>query len=163
MSEEYTHLTELRRAIGKRLGMDGDHVNFQDYVVGNLYPGAAFHIGDHSDKDELWGSTSGENVILTYSLNGSGVFFAKPDTGTDRSLGNLMDGLWDVGVTSKNPLTKAINLNLTTLVLQPPNALLVMGGFFQGQMTHGTLSHNMAGYLGCMVRGNLPTYKVEIP
>ena len=132
--------------------MDGDHVNFQDYVVGNLYPGEAFHIGDHSDKDALWGSTAGENVIMTYSLNGSGVFFAKPDTSAERSLENLMKGLWDLGVTSKQSLSRALAAELSTLVYQPPNSLLVMGGFFQGQMTHGTLSHNMVGYLGCMTQ-----------
>ena len=51
VSEEYIQLSELRKAIGKRCDTDGDHVNFQDYVVGNLYPGETFHIGGRSDKD----------------------------------------------------------------------------------------------------------------
>lgn len=139
-------LNQLRRLIGKRLNMQANHHHFQDYSVANKYPGPSFHIGEHSDSDPLWGDTKGENVILSYSLNGGGVFCCRPvrPTATECPVDKLFNYLIARRVAKKGFAANVLKEELGTTVYQPPNSLLVMGGFFQGQLMHGTLSHDMA-------------------
>jgi len=131
--------------IGDRMGMDAGHQDFQDYIVANLYPGAIYHIGEHTDNHAMWGDTKGENVILSYAVHGGGVFCCRPVRPVaECPRANLSDQLYYYGVTKSKFTAHVLENKLGTVVYQPPNSLLVMGGFFQSQLQHGTLSHNQA-------------------
>ena len=140
---------KLRKAIARVVGWDADDPNFQDYIVANLYPGPGKHIGEHTDCNNLWGDVDGENVILSYAVTGSGVFVCRPVKASGEiKRTNLYDHLCSRFNTTKNFLGKVLERRLGTAVYQPPNSLLVMGGFFQSQMMHGTVSHSWVRPLG---------------
>lgn len=142
-------LENLRKWIAHRLNVDLGTATFQhpfpDYVVANVYDKENKHIGEHTDAHKLWGGLKQDSVIFSLALNAGGIFYCKPNGNskevTCHDLENMAQARYPGG--KMNKLT--LNNNLVCAVHQPPNTMIVMGGHFQSQLSHGTLPHEDVG------------------
>ena len=122
-----------------------------DYYVCNTYCDANQRAGSHTDADPLWGPKNGESVILSYTYDQACIFLTEPTS--DRGH-RANDCLWESlkagGDISgqKNGAAQVLTAGLVEAIYCPPNSLLVMGGYYQGQMMHETLSHNLCIRIG---------------
>ena len=102
------------------------------------------NITEHTDADPLWGPVNGDTVIGTYTLEAPGIFIVSVAwKGEHKKENCLWDFLWNKNlVTNKGDrLGKICESGLVNVLLCPPNSMLWMGGYFQSQLTHQTMSH----------------------
>ena len=121
-----------------------------DYFVCNVYYHENNCVGEHSDSDIHWGAVDGESVILSYTYEQAGIMLVFPGTGQYQSDTTLMDYLYgtkDVCRT-KGQQGQCIDNSVIEAILLRPNSLMVMGGFFQGQLVHETIFHRVIKKIG---------------
>ena len=107
-----------------------------DYVVMNEYQTTANAIGDHTDAAEVFDALVNEAVIFSINIQRDGIFVVQP---MDKA--NIAPN-W---LSERSQCTKPAQFKRWGLVLPryvPENSMVVMGGHFQSQMVHGTMSHN---------------------
>ena len=131
-----------------------------DYYVLNHYYDINNCIGEHSDADTHWGSIDGDTVIITYTYEQAGILIVKPATSREHAKDwTLWDYLktqwpWTNTGKSQDKINAVLTNNCVNSILCPPNSALIMGGFFQGQLTHQTMSHAEIMELNELVRKN---------
>ena len=113
-----------------------------DYVVMNEYQTTMNSIGDHTDAAEVFDALVNEAVIFSINIQRDGIFVVQPmDKGTRAEHTNIAPN-W---LSDRSQCTKPSQFKKWGLVLPryvPENSMVVMGGHFQSQMVHGTMSHN---------------------
>ena len=120
-----------------------------DYHVVNHYDGEHHCIGEHSDVDSHWGPLEGgDTVILTYTYEQAAIFIIMPNSdlnvkGQNRYLLDYLSDKHGLHMPNKKSarVNSILNGSVVNSILCPPNSVLFMGGFFQGQLTHQTMSH----------------------
>ena len=145
-----TSLKKLNGFLVKLFGADMHP--WTDYYVCNTYYDGDQRVGSHTDEDPLWGALSGESVILSLTYDQGCIFLTEPTSDRGhRSNQCLWNALKAGGLISgqTHGARQVLEAGLVEAIYCPPNSLLVMGGFYQGQMMHETLSHNL-----CMLIGN---------
>ena len=136
-----------------------------DYHVVNHYDGEHHCIGEHSDADPHWGPLEGgDTVILTYTYEQAAIFIIMPNSDLNVTGQNhyLVDYLVDKQhlqmPNKKSGRVKSIlNGSVVNSIMCPPNSVLFMGGFFQGQLTHQTMSHRDIMMIARLVQENNQT------
>ena len=132
-----------------------------DYYVLNHYYDTNNCIGEHSDADDHWGDVAGDTVIITYTYEQAGILIVKPATSKDHAKDltlwkYLVDRVfsWTSTARAKDKINAVLTNQCVNSILCPPNSALIMGGFFQGQLTHQTMSHAEIMELAELVRTN---------
>jgi hypothetical protein len=82
---------------------------------------------------------------MSYALAAGGLFYAMPAKDARGGTNALWDYTNAEGYHSTEPeyttYRKMVKeRGLVALVYMPPNSMIIMGGYFQSQMVHGTLS-----------------------
>ena len=124
----------------------GDLHPWANYYVANNYWHDNQCIGQHTDADNLWGAINADTVILTYTYEQPTIFMVRPAaTNEHRKQDALLNRLRELGhVQGKKNLGPQIqSAGLHEAIFCPANSLLVMGGYFQAQLTHETLPHSL--------------------
>ena len=122
-----------------------------NYYVANNYWHENQCIGQHTDADDLWGAINADTVILTYTYEQPTIFMVRPAaTNEHRKQDALLNRLRELGfVTTENMGPQIQSAMLHQASFCPANSLLVMGGYFQAQLTHETLPHSLIMHEYC--------------
>ena len=122
-----------------------------DYFVCNVYSHENVCVGQHSDADSHWGAVDGESVILSYTYEQAGIMLVYPSvSGEYQKDKTLLDYCWaskDI-TKAKSREAQLVENNVIEAILLRPNSLLVMGGFFQGQLVHETIPDKVIRSIG---------------
>ena len=121
-----------------------------EYAVVNQYlPNQS--IGSHSDCDPLFDAVDNEAVIFSFNVAKDCVFemcvqhLGEKDKGSEVLRSKLAAKYYGPGYNfPKKPESFVKEHNLKVYVAAPENSVIVMGGHFQSQMHHATISHNEA-------------------
>ena len=143
-----TALTEFSHFLKNKFS----HVEpWTDYYVCNVYYHDDNCVGSHSDSDVHWGAVDGESVILSYTYEQAGIMLVYPSvSGEYHSDECLIDYCWTTHdiVRTKSRETQLIENGVIEAILLRPNSMLVMGGFFQGQLVHETIPDRVIRCIG---------------
>ena len=115
------------------------HDSFPSYVVMNSYVQNT-SIGEHHDAADLFDAVRNQAVILSLNIQGDGVLFFKLQ---GREQGTTLTAALQhfQSKTSCNRPGHMHKWGMVTPVFVPENSLLVMGGWCQSVLLHGSLDH----------------------
>ena len=114
-----------------------------NYVIVNEYQTAENSIGYHSDADPIFDAMKSEAVIFSFNSHRSGMFAFQPMSTGERSAfeGQLAEP-WLMERTQCNKPAHMKKWGHIVIRYVPENSMVIMGGHFQSQMVHASLSHN---------------------
>ena len=118
-----------------------------NYVIVNEYQSQENSIGWHSDADELFDGMNSQSVIFSFNFHRGGIFAVAPmDNAIRNSIvqqhgSRMMENhlLTRLEIAGKSKEIRTHGHIVFRYV--PENSLVVMGGHFQSQMMHASLSH----------------------
>ena len=117
------------------------------YYVVNHYAKSGKHIGEHTDSHKLWGP-EGDTAIATYTVDQAAIFIIMPAINKEHKTNDdLLTQLHNsVGLRNWGKKYDIYNdcfaRQCVNAVLCRANSMLVMGGYFQSQLTHQTVPHD---------------------
>ena len=121
---------DLLKCIGRSATSAGASAQLPNYVVANMYQNEKASIGEHSDEDPLFAAMNGPGVIFSFALCRDTIFCVKPAPGPTPF------------ATRANVSKKNRQTDWVLPIFAEENSVIVMGGNFQLQMVHHTLTHN---------------------
>ena len=141
---------ELMKGVQAKTGLEELSAVMPEYAVVNQYlPNQS--IGSHSDCDPLFDAVDNEAVILSFNVAKDCVFemclqhLGEKDKCSEVLRSKLAAKYYGPGYNfPKKPESFVKEHNLKVYVAAPENSVIVMGGHFQSQMHHATVSHNEA-------------------
>jgi hypothetical protein len=112
------------------------------YVLVHEYQTADNSIGYHSDADPICHAMQSEAVIFSFNFHRSGMFAVQPMSMGDRS--GFQSQLAEPWLSDRTQCKKPAHMKKWGHIViryVPENSVVIMGGHFQSQMVHASLSH----------------------
>ena len=110
-------------------------MDIPNYVVMNQYQAPHVCIGEHHDAAELFDAVSRPAVILSFNVQSDGILYFKL-----QHTGDVAKKL--AQITQCNRPKDIRNWGYCHPVFVPANTVVVMGGWCQAALLHGTVSHS---------------------